>query len=148
MRVEQITHIAVHLPQIKSLGRANAETLGFLPDGAFDHYASRDWILVALDDLEVCIGYLLYRVSSRRANIVHLCVSDTASWATVVEPTPGGMPRRIPLAPTLTNDALPVFGPSRPAACWRRVDAAAERIHSTSGVRPALGPPTRQDYNR
>ena len=78
MRVEQITHIAVHLPQIKSLGRANAETLGFLPDGAFDHYASRDWILVALDDLEVCIGYLLYRVSSRRANIVHLCVSE--SW--------------------------------------------------------------------
>jgi GNAT superfamily N-acetyltransferase len=66
-----------HLEQVIELGRANADTLGFLPEGAFIKYARDKQILVAVDDGEV-LGYLLYGVSRRKmlAYIVHLCVRE------------------------------------------------------------------------
>jgi hypothetical protein len=39
MKVEVVDTHSPHLPTIKALGRANASTLGFLPEGAFDQYA-------------------------------------------------------------------------------------------------------------
>lgn len=85
MIVIEIDQTSKHLPKVKALGAANSQTLGFFPEGAFDDYAGRKQILVALDDSHSCVGYLLYRISQERAIIVHLCVdasSRTAGIAT------------------------------------------------------------------
>ena len=57
------------------LGKQHAETLGFFPKGAFQEHASRRHIFVALTSRNDCAGYLLYRTSSNKAVIVHLCVN-------------------------------------------------------------------------
>jgi predicted nucleic acid-binding protein/ribosomal protein S18 acetylase RimI-like enzyme len=74
MHIENINHASEHLKTVKELGRANASTLGHLPEGAFDDYAKRGTILIALNDNQDCIGYLLFRISRDWATIVHLCV--------------------------------------------------------------------------
>lgn len=75
MRIEAINHFSPHLNAVKALGKASAQTLGFFPEGAFEAYASRRGILVALDPDDHCLGYLLYRESRGHALIVHLCVA-------------------------------------------------------------------------
>jgi GNAT superfamily N-acetyltransferase len=78
MKVELIDSTSRYLEAVKALGAANAATLGFFPEGAFDDYAARRQISVALDDNGSCIGYVLYRVSNNRAIVAHLCVAK--SW--------------------------------------------------------------------
>lgn len=63
------------LSSIKSLAKKNSATLGFLPDGAFDAYAKRGWVLAATSDGEV-VGYVIYRISRMRAVLVHLCTGE------------------------------------------------------------------------
>jgi GNAT superfamily N-acetyltransferase/predicted nucleic acid-binding protein len=63
-----------HLTAIKSLWRENSQTLGFFPEGAFEDHAAKRTILVAVDENDHCIGYLLYRISKEQASITHLCV--------------------------------------------------------------------------
>ena len=77
MNVQVIDLHSRHLEAVKELGKANAATLGFFPDGAFDDHANHRRILVALDEKENCLGYLLYRVSRNQAIIVHLCVEQS-----------------------------------------------------------------------
>lgn len=67
-----------HLETVKVLWRANSDTLGFLPDGAFTDYASQRRILVALDSAGACVGYLLYRIAKGRATVAHLCIAESA----------------------------------------------------------------------
>ena len=74
----EITEVDINsqvLPRIKALAKKNRETLGFLPDGAFDAYAQRGWILAAIADGDV-LGYVVYRVSRMRAVLVHLCTDE------------------------------------------------------------------------
>ena len=77
MKIEAIDQNSPHLTQVKALGRANASTLGFLPEGAFDQYASQRTIITATDAQGKCIGYLLYRVTRGHAAIAHLCVEES-----------------------------------------------------------------------
>lgn len=77
MRTEEIDLHSPYLKKVKYLGRLNSTTLGFLPEGAFDEHARRKQIIVALDETEECIGYVLYRISHHRATIVHLCVEES-----------------------------------------------------------------------
>jgi predicted nucleic acid-binding protein/GNAT superfamily N-acetyltransferase len=77
MIVREIDHTSEHLEAVKALGAANSQTLGFFPEGAFDDYARRRQIIIALDESQTCIGYLLYRISQERAIIVHLCVDSS-----------------------------------------------------------------------
>ena len=64
-----------HLARVKEMGRASKATVGFLPDGAFDEYAARKLIVVAVEIATAkCVGYLLYRISQNRATVVHLCI--------------------------------------------------------------------------
>jgi len=74
MKIEEINYTSPHLATVKALGKKNTKTLGFLPEGAFDSYAKRHTILVALDPQQNCVGYLIYRISQDRAVIVHLCI--------------------------------------------------------------------------
>ena len=63
------------LSTIKTLAKKNNATLGFLPEGAFDAYARRGWILAAMIDGDLA-GYVIFRVSRMRAVLVHLCTNE------------------------------------------------------------------------
>jgi len=76
IRIEEININSSLLPAIKSLAKRNSATLGFLPEGAFDAYAQRGWVLAAVDDCEV-LGYAVYRVSQMKAVLVHLCTDES-----------------------------------------------------------------------
>lgn len=77
MKIEVADLNSPHLATIKRLGKENASTLGFLPEGAFNERAKAKQILIALDDSGQCVGYLLYRVVNRQAKIVHLCIDKS-----------------------------------------------------------------------
>jgi predicted nucleic acid-binding protein/GNAT superfamily N-acetyltransferase len=77
MTIQEIDQASEHLATVKELGAANAQTLGFFPEGAFDDYARRRQIIVAINESGICVGYLLYRISQDRAIIVHLCVNSS-----------------------------------------------------------------------
>jgi predicted nucleic acid-binding protein/GNAT superfamily N-acetyltransferase len=74
LKIKVIDHHSHHLMTVMALGRANANRLGFMPDGGFIDHAARRHIIVALDSEEQCIGYLMYRVVEQQVRIVHLCV--------------------------------------------------------------------------
>lgn len=76
MIIQEIDQTSEHLATVKCLGAANAQTLGFFPEGAFDDYARRRQIIIAINESGKCVGYLLYRISQDRAIIVHLCVDS------------------------------------------------------------------------
>lgn len=78
MKIEVIDSNSTQLAKVKRLGKENASTLGFLPEGAFDERAKAKQILVALNDDDQCVGYLLYRVVNRQAKIAHLCIDKSA----------------------------------------------------------------------
>ncbi|WP_089727893.1 GNAT family N-acetyltransferase [Candidatus Thiosymbion oneisti] len=77
------------LEQVKSLWGKNRSTLGPFPMGAFEDYAEKGTILVAIDsrDPEKCLGYLLYREvpSYNRIALTHLCVDPKVRRAGVAE---------------------------------------------------------------
>lgn len=76
MKIEIVTFDSPHLPAVKKLGKENAATLGFFPEGAFDDHAKKKLIFAAIDENENCLGYLLYRISNSRASITHLCINE------------------------------------------------------------------------
>lgn len=59
MNIEAIDPTSPYLATVKALGKANAAPLGVFPEGAFEDYARRKTILVALDEQDNCVGYLL-----------------------------------------------------------------------------------------
>ncbi len=63
-----------YLTDVRKLWREHSATLGFFTAGAFQEYAARNQIIIAVDSDKQCIGYLLYRVSRDVATVVHLCV--------------------------------------------------------------------------
>src|SRR5882672_8674618 len=76
--VTRIRDNLVHLDAVKRLAKENERTIGLFPFGAFNEYAVDGRILVAIDESNKCVGYLLYRTSRDRATIVHLVVDDAA----------------------------------------------------------------------
>lgn len=73
--VRNIARVDPVLQLVKELGRANKQTLGFFPDGAFDEHAAKGLIIVALAADERLAGYSIYRITrSLSAAIVHLCI--------------------------------------------------------------------------
>lgn len=76
IHIKTIDHKSPYLSDVINLGDANSATLGFFPREAFKQYAKRENILIALDDEQIFLGYLLYRTSGRKIIIVHLCVRN------------------------------------------------------------------------
>lgn len=62
------------LADVIELWKQHAKTLGFFPEGAFIEHASKGNILIALDNENTLLGYLLFRISKQRVNITHLCI--------------------------------------------------------------------------
>lgn len=61
------------LQKVKTLWSSHRTTLGFFPDGAFEEYMAKGWIVIATEDGQL-LGYTIYRLNRGRAAIVHLCV--------------------------------------------------------------------------
>ncbi|MFR9510763.1 MAG: hypothetical protein SNG69_03455 [Rikenellaceae bacterium] len=61
MQIEYIDNNHKFFSDVKQLGRKNAATLGFMPEGGFDDHARKRCIIIAYDDSGLC-GYLMYRV--------------------------------------------------------------------------------------
>jgi predicted nucleic acid-binding protein/GNAT superfamily N-acetyltransferase len=78
LRIETIDEQSPYLDAVKALWRSHSNTLGFFPDGAFRDYAHDRRIFIALDELNKCVGYLMFRVGRDRATVVHLCIADDA----------------------------------------------------------------------
>ena len=73
--VKEVDMTSRYLAKIRTLAKRNSATLGFLPEGAFDAYAQRGWILAAFADDDL-VGYVIYRISRMRAVLVHLCTGE------------------------------------------------------------------------
>lgn len=65
------------LDQVRALGRKNARTLGFFPNGAFEDYASRGSVIAIVEDGQVR-GYAIFRMRHLTIVLVHLCVAEEA----------------------------------------------------------------------
>ena len=119
MNVEILKGLSHQLHEVKKLWRANAATLGFFPEGAFEEYASKGCILVASDQAGSLAEYLLFRRSGDRLAIVHLCVRDEMRG------------RRIARA---LFDALVTTSKS-----FRGINVSCRRDYSASALWPQLG---------
>lgn len=67
----------VDIDVIYNLWRKSSKTLGFFPKGAFEEHAKKNQIIVAFNEKDDFIGYLLYRLPDRRASITHLCIDES-----------------------------------------------------------------------
>ena len=76
MTIEFIDNKNKFFSDVKTLGRKNSATLGFMPDGGFEDHAKNRCIIVAHDG-KVLAGYLMYRVvfSLSRVSILKLFLS-------------------------------------------------------------------------
>lgn len=61
-----------------ALYRKDSCTLGFMPRGAFEEGIAKGTLLIAVDENDQILGYLLYRVTHGVASIAHLCVAPAA----------------------------------------------------------------------
>ena len=64
--------------QVKALGKANAKTFSLFPKGAFDDRIWQGTVLVALDENENFLGYLLYTIKKkeRQVRVYQLAVKE------------------------------------------------------------------------
>ncbi|MEE9352190.1 MAG: GNAT family N-acetyltransferase [Thiotrichaceae bacterium] len=74
--IKPITEHLALLNQVIKLGDANKKYLGFFAEGAFKDVAKLGHILIAVNNNNKVLGYLLYRVvkTKNQVSIVHLCV--------------------------------------------------------------------------
>ncbi len=76
--IEVIDDKSPHLETVIHLGDANKDTLGFFPKGAFENKASKELIIVALNEDKKCIGYLMYQIVKKidKIKVLHLCIDE------------------------------------------------------------------------
>ncbi len=75
MIVEDAGDNSARMNEIWLLYRANSQTLGFMPRGAFKAAATRGTLIVGVRDSAVC-GYLLYDLRRGLIFVTHLCLSE------------------------------------------------------------------------
>lgn len=75
MRIINIKDRQDLIQDVISLGDKHSKTLGFFPKEAFEGQALKGLIFCAVENNNL-LGYLMYRISYNRVNIVHLCVDE------------------------------------------------------------------------
>ena len=75
MRIVNLKNHLDYLESVIELGDKNSKTLGFFPRDAFIDQSRKGLIYVAIKD-SLLLGYLMFRKSYDRINIVHLCVDE------------------------------------------------------------------------
>ena len=76
MKIQTLSPDSPYLTEVIRFGSENSTTLGFLPKGAYVQSACSKQILIAIDNNNRLLGYLLYAINNRQSftYIVHLCV--------------------------------------------------------------------------
>ena len=76
IKIKIINDKSPYLESVIKLGDANKKTLGFFSRGAFINQASKGLIIVAINDCNNCVGYLMYRIAKKvnQVKLVHLCI--------------------------------------------------------------------------
>lgn len=79
MKIINITEKPKYISEVIKLGDQNSNSLGFLPEVAFREFAKKGNILIAVDNDEKFLGYLLYNRNKRNGStsITHLCVMES-----------------------------------------------------------------------
>ncbi|MEN8216759.1 MAG: GNAT family N-acetyltransferase [Pseudomonadota bacterium] len=79
IKIIAIDEKSPYLDKVIKLGDANNKTLGFLAKGTFHGFAIKKQVLVALDNQNNFLGYLLYGINQKGkfAYIVHLCIETS-----------------------------------------------------------------------
>ncbi|QCC84673.1 N-acetyltransferase [Desulfovibrio desulfuricans] len=84
--IHNITEKRDLLPDVISLGDSQKKTLGFLPENAFEDYAARGNIIVAVSESNEVLGYVLF---AQKQNLVcrlaHVCVRPDARRQGIAE---------------------------------------------------------------
>jgi GNAT superfamily N-acetyltransferase/predicted nucleic acid-binding protein/predicted transcriptional regulator len=84
--IHNITEKADLLPEVISLGDSQKKTIGFLPENAFEDYAARGNIIVAVSESNEVLGYVLF---AQKQNLVcrlaHVCVRPDARRQGIAE---------------------------------------------------------------
>lgn len=78
VRVEGISSSTERFADVLRLYRENSQTLGFMPQGAFEQRANRGTLLVAVDTDGATVGYVLYDLPGSLITLRHLCVSSAS----------------------------------------------------------------------
>lgn len=111
------------LQRVQALWRGQSDTLGYLPDGAFDQYARKRTILAAVDEVGALLGYVLFRQSrGGTAAITQLCVEPQVRGRGVARVLFDGMRDRVPHCYEIT--------------LWCRRDFDANRLWPRLGFIP------------
>ncbi|MGV8056926.1 MAG: GNAT family N-acetyltransferase [Smithellaceae bacterium] len=76
MRISISKNSEKYLNKIIHLWRKHSDTLGFFPDGAFEEYSRKKQILVAHNENDDLVAYLLFRHSRNEITIVHFCINQ------------------------------------------------------------------------
>ena len=118
-KIEAIDNHSPYLATVIKLGRANSNTLGYFPKGAFEDHAALRQILVALDSEGGCVGYLLYRYSQEWFTITHLCTDSSCRGKKV--------------AKQLVDHLIPITTSSRGIKLKCRRDYNLQRMWSSFG---------------
>ena len=79
MDIKRINNQSSVLAKVIGLGDKNSDALGFLPEIAFHEAAKSGRILVAIDDNQILLGYLLFNhsIRSNLTSITHLCIDES-----------------------------------------------------------------------
>lgn len=75
MRIVNLKNHPEYLESVIELGDRNSKTLGFFPRDAFIDQNRKGLIYLAIKD-SFLLGYLMFRKSYDRINVVHLCVNE------------------------------------------------------------------------
>ncbi len=77
MEIVRVDPSSPYLAEVKKLWRVNSDTLGMMPDGAFDEHAGLGHVLGVVETDQL-LGYLLFRSAKGKAKITHLCAAAAA----------------------------------------------------------------------
>lgn len=77
MEIKVVDYSDPILNEIISLGKKNANTLGFFPEGAFVDHAKKKYIIAAIENNQL-LGYILFRITQKNSivTIAHLCIDS------------------------------------------------------------------------
>lgn len=77
MRISLANEYSEVIEQVVSLGDRNSKFLGHFPAALYHREAGKGRLIVAQDDAGRLLGYILFRTSTDRAVVQHLCVEES-----------------------------------------------------------------------
>lgn len=76
VKLEKVLPVSPLLDEVVRIWGCHRKTLGLFPRGAFEAYAAAGGIMVAVDEVGTCLGYMAHRRSRGWLVLVHLCTDN------------------------------------------------------------------------